>query len=158
MAHTAAQNGLMNPNGAKMAGKGLRAVLTAIGKANGLPGPIPPVLHMGSCVDNSRIETVLNAVASKLNVPIHKLPVAASAPEYQQEKAVSIGVWALTLGIATHINPIPPVTGSQLVTKVLTEDLEKITGGKVLVATTPEAAAKAMIGHIKKKRKGLGLK
>ncbi len=159
MSHAAAHEGLMNPSAVKKyAGKSLAAVLTAVGKANGLPGPIPPVLHMGSCVDNGRIETVLNAVAAKLKVPVHKLPVAASAPEYVTEKAVAIGTWALALGITTHVNPVPPVTGSELVTKVFTKDLEGITGGKVLIGTTPEDAANAMIKHINEKRKGLGLK
>lgn len=159
MSHAAAHDGLMNPSAVKKyAGAELAAVLTAIGKANGLPGPIPPVLHMGSCVDNGRIETVLNAVSAKVGVPIHKLPVAASAPEYVTEKAVSIGTWALALGVTTHVNPVPPVTGSALVTKVFTQDLEGITGGKVLIGTTPEEAAKAMIEHMDKKRKELGLK
>jgi carbon-monoxide dehydrogenase catalytic subunit len=159
MAHAAAQEGLMTPCAVdKYCGNGLKAVLEAIGKANGLPGPIPPVLHMGSCVDNGRIETVLNAVAAKLKLPIHKLPVAASAPEYVTEKAVAIGTWALAIGVTTHVNPVPPVTGSELVTKVFTKDLEGITGSKVLIGTTPEDAAKAMIKHIDKKRKELGLK
>jgi carbon-monoxide dehydrogenase catalytic subunit len=159
MAHAAAQEGLMAPCAVdKYCGKGLKAVLNAIGRANGLPGPIPPVLHMGSCVDNGRIETVLNAVAAKLKLPLYKLPVAASAPEYVTEKAVAIGTWALAIGVTTHVNPVPPVTGSELVTKVFTKDLEGITGSKVLIGTTPEDAAKAMIKHIDKKRKGLGLK
>ncbi len=159
MSHAAAQEGLMNPCAVeKYAGKGLAAVLTAIGRANGLPGPIPPVLHMGSCVDNGRIETVLNAVAAKLKVPIYKLPVAASAPEYVTEKAVAIGTWALVIGVTTHVNPVPPVTGSELVTRIFTKDLEGITGSKVLIGTTPEDAAKAMLKHIDDRRKGLGLK
>ena len=74
------------------------------------------------------------------------------------ENAVSIGVWALALGIGTHLNPIPPVTGSKLVTQVLTKDLENITGGKVVIGTTTEGAAEVIIQRIKKKRKGLGLK
>ncbi len=160
-AHAAAQEGLMRPEATEQyAGEGLKTVLTAIGKANGLPGPIPPVLHMGSCLDNSRIEVVVNAIAEKLNVPIPKLPIAASAPEWVTEKAVAIGVWALALGITTHLNPIPPVTTppAGVVRKILTQDLEAITGAKVLLETTPQAAAEAMINHIKKKRRELGLK
>ncbi len=156
IAHSTAQEGLMLPQATnKYAGKKLKAVLTAIGNANGLKGPIPPVLHMGSCVDNSRIETVVNAISNYLKLPIPKLPIVASAPEYMTEKAVSIGTWALALGIGVHLNPVPPVTGSKIVTKVLTKDLEKITGGKVLIGTTPEKAAKVMIAHIKAKRKAL---
>jgi len=160
IAHAAAQEGLMRPEATeRFAGKTLKAVLTAIGKANGLPC-IPPVLHMGSCVDNSRIEVLINTIANKLKVPIPKLPIAASAPEWMTEKALSIGIWALALGIATHFNPIPPITTSsaEVVRKILTQDLESITGGKLLLGTTPEDAAKVILEHIKKRRKELGLK
>lgn len=157
-AHAAAQEGLMTPEATeKYAGPKLKAVLQAIGKANGLPA-LPPALHMGSCVDNGRIGVLLGAIADYMNVPIHKLPVAGSAPEYVTEKAVAISTYFLALGIAVHLNPMPPITGSALVTKVLTQDLEKITGGKVLIGTTPDEAAKAIIAHIKEKRKELGLK
>jgi carbon-monoxide dehydrogenase catalytic subunit len=156
-AHAAAQEGLMTPEATeKYAGPKLKEVLKVIGKANGLSA-LPPALHMGSCVDNGRIGTLLGAVADYMKVPISKLPVAGSAPEYVTEKAVAIGTYFLTLGIAVHLNPIPPVTGSPLVTKVLTQDLESITGGKVLIGTTPEAAAKVIIEHIKIKRKELGI-
>ena len=84
-------------------GAGLKAVLQAVATANGLPA-VPACWHMGSCVDNARIEDVLNAVATHpaLNVKISQLPVAASAPEFITEKAVSIGTWAVDLGLFTH--------------------------------------------------------
>lgn len=154
-AHAAAQAGLMTPEATfKYAGSKLRAVLETIGKANGLPA-LQPALHMGSCVDNGRIGVLLGSIADYLKVPISSLPVAGSAPEYAHEKAVSIAAYFLTLGIATHINPAPPVTGSKLVTKLLTEDLEEIIGGKVLLGETPEEAAEVIINHIKNKRKKL---
>lgn len=161
IAHAVASEGLMLPGATeKYTGKGLKAVLTAIGKANNLRGPIPPVLHMGSCVDNSRIEVLVNAIAEKLKVKIPDLPIAASAPEWITEKAVAIGCWALALGVATHLNPVPPVTTvpAEGVRKVLTQDLEGITGGKVLLGTTPKEAANVIISHIESKRKKLGLK
>lgn len=156
-AHAAAQAGLMMPEAAALAGSKLRTVLEAIGKANGLPS-LPPALHMGSCVDNSRIGILLGAVADYLKVPIPALPVAGSAPEYVTEKAVAIGSFFLALGLGVHLNPMPPVTGSKLVAKILTRDLETLTGGKVLLGDTPEKAARAIINHIRKKRRALGLK
>jgi len=157
-AHAAAQEGLMTPEATeKYAGAKLKRVLKAIGQANGLPA-LPPALHMGSCVDNGRIGVLLGAIADYLKVPIPALPAAGSAPEYVTEKAVAIASFFLALGLAVHINPVPPVTGSKLVTKILTKDLEEITGGKVLIGTTPEEAAKVIVAHIRKKRKELGLK
>jgi carbon-monoxide dehydrogenase catalytic subunit len=153
-----AKYGFLNPEGAKKyAGKGLLAVLTAVGEAAGLGGPLPPVLHMGSCVDNSRIGDLVSALAAYLKVSIKDLPVVATAPELQHEKAVSIGVWAVALGLMTHIGLPPPVLGSPLVTKVLTSDIEGLTGGKFYVEDDPHKAAEGILAHIMLKRKGLGL-
>jgi carbon-monoxide dehydrogenase catalytic subunit len=151
-----AKAGLMSPDGYKKAGARLQEVLKALGQAAGLEA-LPPVLHFGSCVDNSRIAVLLKALAEKLNVPIHKLPVAASAPEAATEKALSIGTWAVALGVTTHVNPVPRVTGSSIVTKLLTEDVEGLLGGRFMIGGDPEAVAHMLEEHIMKKRKGLGL-
>jgi carbon-monoxide dehydrogenase catalytic subunit len=153
-----AKYGFLSPEGAKKyAGKGLLAVLTAVGEAAGLGGPLPPVLHMGSCVDNSRIGDLVSALAAYLKVPVKDLPVVASAPELQHEKAVSIGIWAVALGLMTHIGLPPPVLGSPQVAKVLTSDIEGITGGKFYVEADPHKAAQGILDRIMLKRKGLGL-
>lgn len=158
-AHALGKVGLMNPQGAKKyAGDGLLAVLEAVGNAAGLNAPLPPVLHMGSCVDNGRIGDLLSALAAYLDVPIKDLPAAASAPELNHEKALSIGTWAVDLGLFTHIGMAPNVLGSSVVTKVLTEDLETLVGGKFYVEADPKVAAAAIIDHIKSKRSALGLK
>jgi carbon-monoxide dehydrogenase catalytic subunit len=157
-AHALAKYGFLAPSGApKYAGSKLLSVLTAVGEAAGLGGPLPPVLHMGSCVDNSRIGDLLGALAGYLKVPIKDLPVAASAPELQHEKAVSIGTWAVALGVLTHVGVVPPVLGGPLVAKILTGDLEDLTGGKFLVETDPHLAAEGMLAHIRTKRKALGI-
>jgi carbon-monoxide dehydrogenase catalytic subunit len=157
-AHILAQAGMMSPDATeKYAGEGLKAVLTALGGAAGLPGPLPPVWHMGSCVDNSRIVTLLAALATKLGVKISDLPVAGSAPELVQEKAISIGAWLLALGITVHLAPAPHVLGSPVATKVLTQDLPSITGGRAYVEYDPHKAAAGLLEHIAAKRAALGI-
>ncbi|MCL2068039.1 MAG: anaerobic carbon-monoxide dehydrogenase catalytic subunit [Treponema sp.] len=157
-AHALAKYGFLSPAGAKKyAGEKLLAVLTAVGEAAGLGGPLPPVLHMGSCVDNSRIGDLLNALAAYLGVAVKDLPVAASAPELQHEKAVSIGTWAVAMGVFTHISIAPFVLGSPLVSKVLTDDLEGLTGGKFYVEADGRKAAEGIMAHIRNKRKALGI-
>jgi len=141
--------GLMKPEAAELAGEGLKSVCKALG--------IPPALNFGSCVDIGRIGVAVTAIANALGVDPSQLPVAASAPEYLEQKAVADGVFAVAFGLLTHIGPVPPVTGSPLVTKVLTEDIEGLTGGKVLVEEDPVKAAEAIAAHIEKKRKGLGI-
>ena len=112
---------------------------------------------MGSCVDNSRIGDLLTALAGYLKVSTKDLPAAASAPELQHEKAVSIGVWAVALGLLTHISLAPPVLGSRLVTKILTQDIEGLTGGKFYVEADPHKAAQGILAHISRKREHLGI-
>jgi len=157
-AHALAKYGFLSPDGAKKyAGEGLLAVLTAVGEAAGLGGPLPPVLHMGSCVDNSRIADLLGALAGYLGVGIKDLPVACSAPELQHEKAVSIGTWSVALGIMTHCGVVPPVLGGPLVTQVLTTDIEGLVGGKFFVETDPHEAAQGILAHIRSKREALSI-
>ena len=157
-AHALAKAGLMNSEGTEQfAGASLKAVLTAIGQAAGLGAPLPPVLHMGSCVDNSRIGDLVTAIAAYLGVDTSALPVAASAPEPQHEKALSIGTWAVTMGITTHLGVVPPVLGSRQVTELLTAGLTGVIGGKFYVETDPFKAAQGLIADIRAKRQALGL-
>ncbi len=144
----AAMEGLLAPEAAKLAGPGLRAICEKLG--------IPPCLHMGSCVDCSRILIALKALAEALNVDIPDLPVAGSAPEWMSEKAVSIGTYFVASGVFVHLGTIPPVLGSRKVTKLLTEDLEYFVGGKFYVEPDPEKAAETIIRVIEEKRRKLG--
>ena len=139
------------------AGDGLKAVLTALGQAVGLPGPLPLVLHMGSCVDNTRAVQVAVAVANKLGVDLDKLPVVASAPEATTEKAIAIGTWAVAAGLPTHVGVIPPVLGSSLVARVLTQDVKSLFGGYFMVETDPVTAARQLVEAIRERRAGLGI-
>ncbi|KLU63554.1 carbon monoxide dehydrogenase 1 [Peptococcaceae bacterium CEB3] len=157
-AHALAKAGLMNSEGTeRFAGASLQAVLTAVGEAAGLGAPLPPVLHMGSCVDNSRIGDLVTAIARYLGVDTSALPVAASAPEPQHEKALSIGTWAVTMGLTTHLGVVPPVLGGKQVTELLTQGLTEVIGGKFYVETDPLLAAQGLITDIRAKRRALGL-
>lgn len=149
MSSAAQIEGLMLPEAAEEAGEGLKAVCKALG--------IPPVLNFGSCVDIGRIGVAVTAIAGALGVDPSQLPVVASAPEYLEQKAVVDGVFAVAFGLLTHIGPVPPVIGSPLVTKILTEDIEGLTGGKVLVEEDPVKAAEKMYQHIEAKRTALGI-
>jgi carbon-monoxide dehydrogenase catalytic subunit len=153
-----ARHGLLTPEATTTyAGDGLKAVLTALGQAAGLPGPLPLVLHMGSCVDNTRAAQVAVAVANKLGVDLDKLPVVASAPEATTEKAIAIGAWAVAAGLPTHVGVIPPVLGSALVARVLTQDIKGLFGGYFIVEPDPVASAQQLTAAIRERRAGLGI-
>jgi carbon-monoxide dehydrogenase catalytic subunit len=152
------RHGFMDPAQVdELCGDGIKAVLTAIGEANNLGGPLPPVLHMGSCVDNSRAVALAVAVADYLGVDVDQIPVVASAAEAVSEKAVSIGAYAVAAGLPTHVGVMIPVLGSSLVTQVLTEKVKDLTGGYFIVDTNPESAADSLLAAIDERRKGLGL-
>ncbi len=153
-----ARHGFMTSEATKQyAGAGLAAVLTAVGEAAGLGGPLPPVLHMGSCVDNARPVDVAVAVAERLGVDLSQLPVVASAPEAVTEKAVAIGSWAVAAGLPVHLGIAPPVLGSVVVTKTLTSTVSELLGGYFLVEPDPVKAAKGLLAAIDQRRAGLGL-
>ncbi|MFX1601041.1 MAG: anaerobic carbon-monoxide dehydrogenase catalytic subunit, partial [Promethearchaeota archaeon] len=141
--------GLLVPEAADQAGEGLKQIAKALG--------IPPVLHMGSCVDISRIMNVAAAIAKALNVDISDLPVAGAAPEWMSEKAVSIGAYVVASGIFTVLGSIPPVLGSKNVTSLLTQGLGDVIGATFAVEPDPEKEAELIINHIEEKRKALGL-
>ena len=132
-----------------MAGEGLKAVCSAL--------KIPPVLHVGSCVDNVRILVAVAAIANELGVDMSDLPVAGAAPEWYSEKAVSIGAYMVGSGIFTVLGPMPPVLGSSRVVELLTSGLEGVVGATFAVEPDPEKAASLIIRHIERKRKTLGL-
>ena len=141
--------GQMMPQAADMAGPGLAEVCRALG--------IPPVLHMGSCVDNTRIITLAAALANHLGVDISQLPLAGAAPEWYSEKAVSIGTYVVASGIYTVLGVQPPIFGSQNVVQLLTAGLDDVVGAKFAVEPDPEKAALLIRRHIESKREGLGL-
>lgn len=152
------RHGFMDPaNTDALCGEGLAGVLRAIGQANNLGGPLPPVLHMGSCVDNSRPVALTVALAQYLGVDTDKLPVVASAAEAVSEKAVSIGAYAVAAGLPTHVGVMLPVLGSPLVTEVLTEKIKGLTGGYFIVDLDPESSADKLLAAIDERRAKLGL-
>ena len=86
-----------------MAGEGLKGVCKALG--------IPPVLHMGSCVDISRILVAAAAIANALGVDISDLPAAGAAPEWMSEKAVAIGAYVVGSGVYHRAGNCAPRPG-----------------------------------------------
>jgi carbon-monoxide dehydrogenase catalytic subunit len=151
-AMASAMAGLMLPEAAaKYAGAGLAEVCETVG--------IPPVLHMGSCVDNSRILIAATAMVKDggLGDDISDLPVAGAAPEWMSEKAISIGQYFVASGVYTVFGVTWPTEGSKEVTDYLFKDMEEMYGGKWDFQPDPIRASQLMIAHIDKKRKALGL-
>ncbi|HID06375.1 MAG TPA: anaerobic carbon-monoxide dehydrogenase catalytic subunit [Armatimonadetes bacterium] len=147
-----AKAGLMNPEMAlQYTGDGLGEVCEAVG--------IPPVLHMGSCVDNSRILIAATAMVKEggLGDDISELPAAGAAPEWMSEKALAIGMYFVASGVFTVFGVHWPTVGNDEVTDWLFNRMERLFKAKWACEPDPEEAAKLMIKHIDEKRKALGI-
>lgn len=144
------ESGLLTPEAAlEKAGESLREVCDVVG--------IPPVLHMGSCVDNSRILMAATNVMLEggLGEDLSDLPVAGAAPEWMSEKAVSIGSYFVASGIYVVLGHPLYVEGSENVDRMLREEMEGITGGMFEWEPDPVVAADKILAHIEKKRDAL---
>lgn len=147
-----AKAGLMAPEAAKKhAGKGLQEICEAVG--------MPPVLHLGSCVDNTRIFTACAEIVAEggLGDSFDKLPVAGAAPEWMSAKAIAIGQYFVASGIYVVIGQALPVEGSPLVSESLTKGFEEKFGATWDFELDPVKAAHLMIDRIDRKRADLGL-
>ena len=149
-----AKQGLLVPEAAKTyAGGGLQEICEAVG--------IPPVLHLGSCVDNSRILTAASYIIEEggLGEDLSDIPAAGCAPEWMSEKAVTIGFYFVASGVYTVFGASPFATlGSNNLTDYLTKGLEEVCGGRFGFSDDPLKMAELMISHIDKKRQALKLK
>lgn len=149
---TAAIHGLLTPGAAAVhCGPGLAEVCETVG--------IPPVLHLGSCVDNSRILLAATEVvkAGGLGKDICDLPAAGSAPEWMSEKAIAIGQYFVASGVYTVFGYSLPLEGAPVFKDHLYKDMEGLYGGKWDCEADPIKHAHKMIAHIDKKRKELGI-
>jgi carbon-monoxide dehydrogenase catalytic subunit len=149
----AAREGLLQPETAfEMAGKGLQEICEAVG--------IPPVLHVGSCVDNSRILIACAQMVAEggLGNDISDLPVAGAAPEWMSEKAITIGWYVVASGVFTVFSDPLPIMGAPNLTKFATEDVERLVGARWAFESDPVKAARLMIDHMNQKREALKLR
>jgi carbon-monoxide dehydrogenase catalytic subunit len=146
-----AKYGLLQGEAMKHAGPGLREICETVG--------IPPVLHMGSCVDNSRILTVLAEMATEggLGEDISDIPGVGIAPEWMSEKALSIGTYFVASGVYVLFGVHSPVEGSEAVTDLIGRGWESKVGGKLEFEPDPAKIVEKSLQHIDKKRAALGL-
>jgi len=153
-----AKEGLTIPEAAyEVAGPGLAEVCEAVG--------IPPVLHSGSCVDNSRILIAASEMVDvgrqnkslSLGNDISDLPLAGAAPEWMSEKAISIGHYFVTSGVFTVFGVHWPTIASEEFTHFLFREYEDLYGGMWAFESDSNKMAARMIDHINRKREALGI-
>jgi len=157
-AGTFAKAGFLSPQlTPELSGDKLGKLLRELGDAAGLGRPLPPVWHLGSCIDSSRAARLCFTIASKLSVDVDQLPVVVSAPEAMSETSVTTGTWAVALGLTTHLGVIPPVLGGKVATRILTKTLKDLVGAHFILEPDPMAAYQKINDSLTEKRIGLGL-
>ncbi|MBE0409137.1 MAG: anaerobic carbon-monoxide dehydrogenase catalytic subunit [Anaerolineales bacterium] len=149
---------LLGEAGLNQVGPGLREICETVG--------IPPVLHMGSCVDNTRILTVLTQMAQEggLGDDVDQIPAVGLAPEWMSEKALAIGAYCVASGAYVIFGGSSPVSGmpdrvadSDIVARYISQGWEQLYGGKLEFIADPDEMIQKTLEHIDKKRAALGL-
>jgi carbon-monoxide dehydrogenase catalytic subunit len=149
---------MLGEAGLSEVGPGLREICETIG--------IPPVLHMGSCVDNTRILTVLTQMVAEggLGDDIDQIPAIGLAPEWMSEKALAIAAYCVASGAYVIFGGSSPISGmpdrvsdSDKVLNYISSGWEKIYGGKLEFIPDPDEMIKATLAHIDAKRAALGI-
>ena len=148
-AQAAAKAGLMDKRAKDVCGAGLKRVCEL--------ADIPPVLHMGSCVDISRMMILAAELAKDSGLNISQLPVVGCAPEWMSEKAVSIGNYVVATGIDTYLGVEPYVSGSTEVTGLLTNGVRDWVEAAYTVEKDIDKLGDAMLARIEEKRAALGV-
>jgi len=134
------------------AGQGLREVCEAIG--------IPPILHLGACVDNSRILTIASAMAEEggLSDEIGGMPAVGIAPEWMSEKAIAIGCYFAASGVPVIFGGESPVQSSEEVIRIMTEIWFERFRGALHFEPDPEKILSLTLEYIDKAREALKLR
>ena len=148
-AQAAAKAGLMDKRAKDVCGAGLKRVCEL--------ADIPPVLHMGSCVDISRMLVLAATLAKDAGLHISQLPVVGCAPEWMSEKAVSIGNYVIGSGIDTFLGVDPYAAGSSEMVEILTNGTREWVEAAFTVEKDIEKLGDAMIARIEEKRAALGI-
>ena len=148
-AQAAAKAGLMDKRAKDICGDGLKRVCEL--------ADIPPVLHMGSCVDISRMMILASELAKCAGTHVSQLPVVGCAPEWMSEKAVSIGNYVIGTGIDTFLGVDPYVSGSSEIAEILTNGTRERVEAAFTVEKDIDKLGDAMIARIEEKRAALGI-
>ncbi|AEF82508.1 anaerobic carbon-monoxide dehydrogenase catalytic subunit [Leadbettera azotonutricia] len=148
-AQVATKAGLLNYDAKYYCGAGLRRVCELV--------HIPPILHMGACVDISRMMLLATGIAKDWGVDTTQIPVVGCAPEWMSEKAVSIANYVVSTGLDVYLGIEPQVSGSAQMMELITEGTRKITGAGYIINTDPHELVKNILAGIEAKRTALGI-
>lgn len=147
-AYALLKTGYCLPEALQESGSGLRLALG--------PHKLPPVWHMGECLDNARATGMFRALADAAGEPLKRVPFAFSSPEWSNEKGVGAALGFRLLGLNSYHCIEPPVGGSDKVSRFLAEDTQALLGAVMVVDHDPRSLAARIISDLDSRRSGLG--
>ncbi|GHU09826.1 carbon-monoxide dehydrogenase catalytic subunit [Spirochaetia bacterium] len=148
-AQMATKAGLLQKDAKYLCGAGLRRVCELV--------DIPPILHMGACVDISRMMLLATGIARDWGVDTTQIPVVGCAPEWMSEKAVSIANYVVSTGLDVYLGIEPQVKGSSQMMELITQGTRSITGAGYIINTDPHKLVKSILDGLEAKRSALGI-
>lgn len=147
-AYALLKTGYCLPEALEEAGEGLRQALAPLG--------LPPVWHMGECLDNARATGLFRVLADAAAVPLKQIPCAFSSPEWSNEKGIGAALGFRLLGLNSYHCIEPPVSGSDRVSRFLYQDTHDLLGGVMVVEPDPRQLAIRIIADFDERRARLG--
>jgi len=140
--------GFCLPEGLEGAGEGLNAALS--------PHNLPPVWHMGECLDNARASAFFRVFSTASGEPLTRLPLAFSSPEWSNEKGIGAALGFRLLGLNSYHCITPPVAGSDKVSHFFYEGTRELLGAVMVVEQDPVKLAERIVADFDERRAGLG--
>ncbi|QDR79201.1 carbon monoxide dehydrogenase [Sporomusa termitida] len=140
--------GYCSPKALAKAGPGLQGVLGA--------RSLPPVWHMGECLDNARASGLFRALADKSGQPLTRMPVAFASPEWSNEKGVGAALSFRLMGLNSYHCIPAPVQGSDKVAGFFASDTQELLGSVMVVVTDPRGLGEKIVADLEQRRNQIG--
>ena len=138
--------GYCNVSGQEHAGESLKEFL----------GDLPPVWHVGECIDNTKSSGIFAGVAGEAGKPLYEMPFAFSSPEWSNEKGIDAALGFRLMGINSYHCVEAQIHGSKNVIEFLKEGTKELPGSVMVVDTNPDSLGEKIVADIIEKRKALG--
>lgn len=138
--------GYCNVSGQEHAGESLKEFL----------GDLPPVWHVGECIDNTKSSGIFAGVAGEAGKPLYEMPFAFSSPEWSNEKGIDAALGFRLMGINSYHCVEAQIHGSKNVIEFLKEGTKEMLGSVMVVDTNPDSLGEKIVADIIEKRKALG--
>ena len=138
--------GYCNVSGQEHAGESLNEFL----------GDLPPVWHVGECIDNTKSSGIFAGVAGEAGKPLYEMPFAFTSPEWSNEKGIDAALGFRLMGINSYHCVEAQIHGSKNVIEFLKEGTKDLLGSVMVVNPNPDALGEKIVADIIEKRKALG--